>query len=267
VGAFALLPPRACETALADIGSVHEKLGGLRSACEELATAVCGELGDDSESCIALRLDMPDIPPGHCPALLRDRDQIIAALRQREAMDAPLSEERWQALIADGAPSLGKKDAKVTLVEFSDFQCPFCAEAARTIKRVAESHGESVRVVFRQYPLPFHKHAVGAAQAALAAHDQGKFWEFHDLLFENQEALTGEALDGYAQSIGLDLKAFRTASSGEATAARVTSDMQLGDSVSVRGTPTVFVNGRRLPNGVEYEAVAAAVDEALAAAK
>jgi protein-disulfide isomerase len=265
MGVVTFLPDRACEEGLANFPESQKRVRDLRASCESLATAVCAELGQDSESCSALRADLPNIPPGHCAALLRDQDQIIAALKTREALDEPLTEERWRALTSAPAPSFGAPDARVTIVEFSDFQCPYCAEAARTMKKVKEAHGAAVRVIFRQYPLPFHERAQAAAQAALAAHAQNKFWEYHDLLFENQGALAASDLEGYAERLKLDVGKFREASVDAAVANLITSDVALGDSVNVRGTPTVFVNGKRLANGVDYEAVSAAVEEALTA--
>ena len=264
MGVVTFLPDRACEEGLAGFEETRKRVQELRASCESLATAVCTELGAESESCAALRADLPNIPPGHCAALLRDQDQIIAALKTREALDAPLTEERWRALTTAPAPSVGAPDARVTIVEFSDFQCPYCAEAARTLKKLKEAHGANVRVIFRHYPLPFHERAQAAAQAALAAHAQNKFWEYHDLLFDNQSALAPQDLESYAERLKLDVAKFREASVDQAVANLITSDVALGDSVNVRGTPTVFVNGKRLANGVDYDAVSAAVDEALA---
>jgi protein-disulfide isomerase len=264
-GVVTFLPDRACEEGIANFGESQQRVRDLRASCESLAVAVCAELGEDSESCMALRADLPNIPPGHCAALLHDQDQIIAALKTREALDEPVTEERWRALTTAPAPSFGAPDARVTIVEFSDFQCPYCAEAARTLKKVKETHGAAVRVIFRHYPLPFHERAQAAAQAAAAAHAQNKFWEYHDMLFENQGALDAQALESYAERLKLDVAKFREASVDGAVANLVTSDVALGDSVDVRGTPTVFVNGKRLANGVDYDAVSEAVNEALAA--
>jgi protein-disulfide isomerase len=264
LGVIALLPAQACVAGLDNFDDAKERVAELRGACDELAQAVCAEIGEDSESCGALRADMPDIPPGHCPMLLRDRDQIIAALRAREASDQPLSAAQWQALTAAPAPSLGAADAKVTIVAFSDFQCPYCAESARTLKRLKDAHGTALRIVFHHYPLPFNERAKPAAQAAVAAHAQNKFWEYHDLLFANQTALSPEALETYAQQLKLDVARFKASSTDAATLAQLDADKQLGDSVHVRGTPTVFVNGKRLDNGVDYDAVNEAVEEALA---
>lgn len=266
MGVITFLPDKACEEGLSNFAEAQKRVRELRASCESLATAVCGELGDDSESCTALRADLPNIPPGHCAALLRDQDQIIAALKTREALDAPLSEPQWRALTSGPAPSYGAPDARVTIVEFSDFQCPYCAEAARTLKKLKETHGQSVRVIFRHYPLPFHEHAQAAAQAALAAHAQNKFWEYHDLLFAHQSALDPQDLESYAEQLKLDVAKFREASVDDTVANLISADVALGDAVNVRGTPTVFVNGKRLANGVDYDAVSEAVDEALSAA-
>jgi len=264
-GVIPLLPDRACEEAIARFEHSKARVGEMRASCEQLAVAVCTELGPESESCMALRGDIPKIPPGHCEKLLHDKDRILAMLRKHEAEEASLSEERWRALTTAPAPSFGAPDARVTIVAFSDFQCPYCAEAARTLKKLKDTHGASVRVIFRQYPLPFHDRAQAAAQAALAAHAQNRFWEYHDLLFANQSALAAQDLESYAERLKLDVAKFREAAVDATVASLVTSDVALGDSVNVRGTPTVFVNGKRLTNGVDYDAVSAVVDEALSA--
>jgi protein-disulfide isomerase len=265
IGIVGLLPVRACEEGIAGFEEARGHVRDMRASCDELAKTVCRELGEDSESCAALRSDLPEIPPGHCPMLLRDQEQIVAALKARETLDVPLSEEQWSALLTSSAPSVGATDAKVTIVAFSDFQCPYCAESARTMRRLKDSHGAKIRIVFRQYPLSFHEHAKPAASAALAAHAQNKFWEYHDMLFAHQDELGEASLMAYAEKLGLDMAKFRAALGAPATVAAVHADIELGDAVHVRGTPTVFVNRKRLENGVEYDAVAAAVDEALSA--
>jgi protein-disulfide isomerase len=266
MGVVVLMPPSACDAGMADFSVTEQRITELRAACETIVRKVCDAVGEDSDSCLAIRHDLPQIPPGHCAALLRDQDQLIAALRAREAMDAPISQDDWALLIADSAPSFGAADAKVVVVEFSDFQCPFCAQAADTVQRVKDAYGQHIRFVFRQFPLPFHPQAQAAAQASLAAHEQGKFWDYHDLLFDNQNALEQEALLAYAQRLGLDMEAFAGASTGASTASRVAEDMRLGESVRIRGTPTLFVNRKRVENPIDFDEVSTAIDEALEAA-
>ena len=267
LGVVALMSPRACAVGVEDWEVTLERVAELRTACDALADQVCVAMGEGSEACRAIRGDAPSIPPGPCPTLLQEAPKLIGQLKEREALSAPLSEERWAAVTGAGAPEFGKADAEVVLVEFSDFQCPYCARAAETVAKIKEAYGERIRFVFRQYPLPFHNHAHGAAQASLAAHAQGKFWEYHDKLFDNQDSLDPASLESYAKDVGLDMDAFRAASTGADTAKAVASDVALGDTVHVRGTPTLFINGRRVENAIDYDSVAAEIDAALQAAK
>jgi predicted DsbA family dithiol-disulfide isomerase len=263
LGVVSLLPPRACEAGLSEFDTTLTRIAGLRKACQSVADKVCAELGADSEGCQAIRQNLPDIPPGHCAALLRDGDQLVTALRQRQALSGPVSDEHWKALIGGQPASFGAPEARVVVVEFSDFQCPYCAQAAETVRRIKQSYGERIRFVFRNFPLPFHANAQAAAQAALAAQGQGKFWEYHDLLFGNQGALGAEDLLGYARQLGLDLEAFRSAAQGAAIAQRVAEDVKLGESVQVQGTPTMFVDKKRIDDPTDYAAVSRAIDQAL----
>jgi protein-disulfide isomerase len=263
IGIVALFSPRACAIAVEDFDQTRERIGALRGDCDKVAKRVCDELGKDSESCQAITEDLPNIPPGHCAALYKDQDRIIAALHERQAQNEPLSDQLWQSLLAGQPPSFGSPSATVTVVEFSDFQCPYCAEAANTVHKLREKYGERIRFVFRNFPLPFHPNARAAAQAGIAAQAQGKFWEYHDRLFANQDALDAANLIEHAKTAGLDVEAFRTASTGEASSSRVDEDLRLGEAVHVQGTPTMFINKKRIENPLDYDAVAEQVDELL----
>ena len=259
----ALLSPRTCALAIDDFEHTRDRILALRGACEQLAKRVCDEMGEDSEACAGIRHDVPEIPPGHCEGLLADQDRLIAMLRERQAQSEPLSEEAWGSLLAGQPPGFGAADAKVQVVEFSDFQCPYCAEAANTVHKLREQYSGRIRFVFRNYPLPFHPDARAAAQASIAAHQQGKFWEFHDRLFANQDALGSDELLEHAKAAGLDVEAFRSAANGEVCGTKVEEDLRLGEQVHVRGTPTMFVNRKRVENPLDYEAVSAQVEAAL----
>jgi protein-disulfide isomerase len=264
LGVVALMSPRACSAGVEDFDTTRTRIADLRKACETVAENVCNALGQDSESCKAIRQNLPDIPPGHCLALLHDQTQLVAALQQREAMNGPLSDEQWQALTAGHPPGFGAADARVVVVEFTDFQCPFCAQAAETMRRLKQDYATRIRVVVRQFPLSFHPNARNAAQAALAASDQGKFWEYHDLLFSHQDALGTDALVGYAQTLGLNPQAFSAAIGSESVKQRVADDLQLGESVQVQGTPTMFIDKKRVDNPIDYDAVSQTIDSELA---
>jgi protein-disulfide isomerase len=126
-----------------------------------------------------------------------------------------------------------------------------------------EKYGDRVHFVFRQFPLPMHQNARGAAEAALAANAQGKFWQFHDKLFKNQGQLTRDGLEGFAKEAGLNVSEFKKALDGKTYAADVDSDVKLGESVAVQGTPTMFINGARVQNPTSFETVSAQIESAL----
>ena len=164
---------------------------------------------------------------------------------------------------AKADPSKGKADALVTIVEFSEFQCPFCTRLLPTTKKIVETYGDKVRIVFKHNPLPFHKDAFLASEAAMCAHAQGKFWEMHDELFANQRALGADKLGGYADKVGLDRKKFDKCLGDHKMKAHIEADMDLGRSVMVRGTPNTFVNGRKLTGAKPFEEFKAVIDEEL----
>jgi predicted DsbA family dithiol-disulfide isomerase len=144
----------------------------------------------------------------------------------------------------DGSPSKGSETAAVTLIEFADFECPHCGLMAPRLDALAQAHPSDVRMVYKFMPLVGHPHADPAARAAIAAGDQGKFWEMHKLLFENQTHLEEEDLEGYAKQLKLDLGRFRADMQSPATTDRIARDRKLADALAVKGTPTIYVNGR-----------------------
>jgi protein-disulfide isomerase len=162
------------------------------------------------------------------------------------------------------APSFGPENAAVTLVEFSDFQCPYCSRAAGMVTKLKEKYGDRVRFVFRQFPLSFHQNAQVAAEASLAAHAQGKFWQYHDKLFADQSKLDRASLEATAKAVGLDMAAFKKALDDKTYAAAVAADLKLGEQVAVDGTPTLFLNGKRISvDPSDFDAVAKLIDTAL----
>ncbi|HYO71947.1 MAG TPA: thioredoxin domain-containing protein, partial [Archangium sp.] len=165
---------------------------------------------------------------------------------------APAQAYRKVDVPAD-SPSFGPKDAKVTIVEWSDFECPFCSRVGPTLKQIKEAYPKDVRVVFRHQPLSFPPHAKGAAEASMAAHEQGKFWEFHDKLFQNQKALDRANLEKYAQELGLNVGQFKAALDSGKFRAKVEADAAAGSAVGANGTPTFFVNGREFVGAQPFE--------------
>ena len=154
----------------------------------------------------------------------------------------------------------GLASAPVTLVEYGDYQCPFCGAAYPILKDVQARMGDGLRFVFRNFPISTsHPNAELAAEAAEAAAVQGRFWEMHDLLYENQDRLGGEDLHAYAERLGLDLETFDRELAGHAYAARVREDFMSGVHSGVNGTPTFYLNGSRYDGSYETESLLAAL--------
>jgi len=159
----------------------------------------------------------------------------------------------------------GPPAAPVTLVEYGDFECPYCGQAYPVVKELMSRQDETVRLVFRNFPLAeIHPHARRAAEAAEAAGAQGKFWEMHDILFERQDALEDENLIAYAAELGLDLDRFQVELAQNAHAGRVREDFLSGVRSGVNGTPTFFINGRRHDGNWDLASLTEAVTLAMA---
>ncbi len=162
------------------------------------------------------------------------------------------------------APSKGPANAPLVLVVFSDFQCPFCKRVEPTLAEVEKHYPGKVRVVWKNYPLPFHNNAEPAAEAAMAADAQGKFWPMHDRLFDNNTALDRESLENDAAAIGLDLPRFRADLDAGRYKARIEADKQEGSELGVVGTPAVFINGRKISGAYPFETFQKIADAELA---
>ncbi|NNB95119.1 DsbA family protein, partial [Corallococcus exiguus] len=167
----------------------------------------------------------------------------------------------------EGAPTKGSVNALVTIVEFSDYECPFCSRAHNTVEQLQKDYGNKLRVVMRQNPLSFHPHAKPASLAALAAGEQGKYWDMHNLLFANNKKLDGESLEGYAKQIGLDVAKWKTDMADERLGATIEKDQALAQQMGASGTPAFFINGRFLSGAQPIDNFKALIDEELAKAE
>jgi protein-disulfide isomerase len=165
-------------------------------------------------------------------------------------------------IATDDQPSKGPADAKVTVVEFTDYQCPSCAKTHPVLEKLMAEYGDRVRFVVRDFPLNMHPDARKAAEAAEAAREQGKYWDFTAILFRNQSALKPEQLKQYAQVLGLDRAKFDAALEDGRFAEKVDRDLFDGQKFGVSATPTFFVNGRRTKD-ITYDVLKAAIEEAL----
>ena len=168
------------------------------------------------------------------------------------------------AVKTDGAPVRGPADAKITVVEFLDFQCPFCSRVQPTLEQIQKTYGDKVRIVFKHLPLRIHAQAAGAAAAAEAAHQQNKFWEMHDLMFANQRELSDAKYQEWAHQIGLDMDRFQKDLKSPALSQRIEADSQEASRLGVSGTPAFFINGRYVSGAQPFDAFKKVIDEELA---
>ena len=191
------------------------------------------------------------------------RASAYRELEQRYAV-AYLLEPLRHEVAADGFPSSGPADAPVTIVEFSDFECPFCARLLPTLEQVKRQYAAAVRVVYRHYPLTgTHPNAWTAAEASLCAAEQGRFWDLHDLMFAEQDALAAADIKEKAARLDLDTEAFNGCLDSGRHYEAVLADLRAGDAVGVSGTPALFVNGRHLGGAVPFPTLAEIIDDEL----
>jgi protein-disulfide isomerase len=181
-----------------------------------------------------------------------------------------MSTTQWDAVLAvavdnDRDHIQGPADAAVTLVEYGDYECPYCGAAYPIVKELQARMGDRLRFVFRNFPITTsHPHAEQAAEAAEAASAQGRFWEMHDLLYENQRRLRDQDLHSYAEQLGLDVEQFDKDLAGHVHAPRVREDFMSGVRSGVNGTPSFYVNGVRHDDSYDLETLLAALERAAA---
>jgi protein-disulfide isomerase len=180
----------------------------------------------------------------------KDEPAVLKALQAKTAafVEPKMPDDTGivYAIDVNNAPVRGPKTAPIKIVEFSDFQCPFCAELQKTLDQVLKAFPKEVQLIYKQYPLNIHAYARQAAAASLVAHSQGKFWELHDRMFQNFSAISDDSIRRWAKEVGLNMTEFdKVLQSGRMEAA-IQKDVADGAAAKVMGTPTVFVNGRRI---------------------
>jgi protein-disulfide isomerase len=185
-----------------------------------------------------------------------------APAAQPARAERPDPNRRYSLNIA-GSPAKGPKSAKITLVEFSDFQCPFCSRVVPTMAQIEEEYGDQVRFVFKHLPLAMHSKAQGAHAAAEAAHRQGKFWEMHDAIFANQREMSPEKYVEYAADMGLDVEQFKRDVAAADVKRKVDADAKEAAALGVTGTPGFFINGKFLKGARPFDAFKQVIDEEL----
>ena len=183
------------------------------------------------------------------------KQQNQARKKQEQAQAKAMEEQFKNPVKVDvgSSPYKGPKDAKVTVIEFSDFECPFCSRGDKTVKQILENYPNDVKVVFKNLPLPFHKNAEPAARAALAAGKQGKFWEMHDKFFANQKGLNEELYMSTAKELGLDMEQFKKDYESEELKKQVADDAAQARKIGIQGTPGFSVNGVLVKGAYPYE--------------
>ena len=214
------------------------------------------------------------------PPIDQARPDIIRFLKQQKAQEALRgyydklrAEAKVEVLLppwrpprvevaADG-PSRGPAKAPVTIVEFSDFECPYCGRAESVVSQVLSAYGDKVRLVYRDYPLPFHPNAPKAAEAAHCAGDQGKYWDMHGRLFANQQKLSETDLKDHAKGLGLDAVKFEKCLASGEKAALVEANKKAGSEVGVTGTPAFFINGVMLSGAQPFSEFKSVIDKEL----
>jgi protein-disulfide isomerase len=170
--------------------------------------------------------------------------------------------------VSDRDHLLGSENASVTLLEYGDYECPYCRQAYPVVNDLMDMFGDNLLVAYRHFPLAtVHPHAQQAAEAAEAAGAQDRFWEMHDHLYENQDALDQESLIDYAEELSLDMEQFETDLAEHRHAARIQEDVTSGIRSGVNGTPTFFINGVRYDGSFDLESLASAITDAAEAVR
>ena len=212
------------------------------------------------------------------PSYLFPKDELTASHNYAKLQDMLEDKGEWLTIVpgatgagryleppsVDDDPSKGPADAPVTIIEFTDFQCPFCKRGADTVDQIIDTYGDQVHVVFRDFPLAaLHPDAPKAHEAAECADEQGRFWEMHDKLFGNQADVSIATLKGYAEDLGLDMDRFNACLDGSAMKAEIDADMAAGREYGVSGTPAFFINGMMLAGAQPFDSFASIIDAQL----
>jgi protein-disulfide isomerase len=194
------------------------------------------------------------------------RDQYLDTLRAKTPVRTMLEPPR-QKVASANSPAKGSTSAPIEMIEFSDFQCPFCLRADPTVQQVLKTYGDRIRFVYRHYPLPNHPSARPAAEAAACANEQGKFWPYHDRLFANPTKLSAADLKQHAADLGLNTSQFNACVDSHKFKADVDNDIREGEQAGVNGTPAFFINGRSISGAQPFDVFKKIIDEELEARK
>jgi protein-disulfide isomerase len=207
---------------------------------------------------LAARLEAIDTKLGE----LEKRPAAPAAAARAERPSLPPAEALKVIQVA-GAPVRGNPNAPVTIVEYGDFQCPYCLRSRPTLKQILDTYPQQVRLVYKHFPLSFHREAMNAHRASLAAGEQGKFWEMHDMIFDSPRDLAPETMRKHAEKLSLDLARFDADYKSDRIGKKIEADQAEGRKALVRGTPAFFVNGKMISGAQPFDAFKREIDAAL----
>jgi len=204
-----------------------------------------------------------DVPQGSQQIAASPIEDVLVVANSVEHSLETVRIDLEHTFSSEDSPTLGPADAPVTIVEFTDFECSYCARLAPVIEEVHKAFPEKVRIVFKNFPLRMHRFAIQAALAALAAKDQGKFWPFHDRLFQNYNQLNPQKIEEIRKELGLDAERFKARMNDPALKNLIRRDLQEGAAAGVNGTPTVFINGKKYRGQRSLEGFREAIEAAL----
>ena len=191
------------------------------------------------------------------------RARFVGELRESAHITIRLEPPRRPVATADVDPARGLASAPIQLVEFSDFECPYCRQLEPVLTRLRDKYGDRLRLVWKDFPLPIHSQARGAAEAARCAGDQGHFWEYHDLLFANQQSLAPDDLKRHAATMKLDPGQFAACLERGRHRAEITANLEEGTRQGIEATPTVFINGRAVIGAQPFDVYERVIEEEL----
>lgn len=270
----------ATPTAITANGEPAARVGGEIISSEELDRAsqeglkrLAGEIYDIKsqqldqmvgERLLALEAKSQGISVGELQKRIQTgtRQAYFESLKKKYGVTTHLEPPRVNISLKD-TPIRGAKNASVTVVEFSDFECPFCSRIQPVMKQLRSNYKDRVNFAFKHFPLPFHRRAKKVHLAALCAGEQGRFWEFRDMIFDHPGKIDPADLNGYAERLGLNMPDFEKCVSDERYASKIESDFQEGVEIGVQGTPSFFVNGRPLSGAQSYSTFSTVIDEEL----
>ena len=267
----------ACRPSQSELDAINAKLDTLAGQQEEILETLGSQRSNAAEGQGA---EHPALISARLTSIERTLDNLgedierleDSVLKPRAPKGAtvrpgrPDPRERYRVEIGKSHVR-GRADALVTLVMWTDYQCPFCKRVQPTIEELRKQYGKNLRIVMKHNPLPMHNRAMAASLAAEAAGKQGKFWQMHAKLYQDPRALTDETIEGYARALDLDMKRFKRALQNPELEKQILAEQTQGSTLGARGTPAFFINGRFLSGAQPREAFESLIDEELAHAK